>query len=167
MLMIRRGSKIGKLKIANNALFEPARAIIPAIKVETTLKPTEPRNKEERNNPGNFTSKLNQKKNRGTITTSTKNNKTKLNKNFDQKIIPGLTYSFNAISVFCSTSLTKTWESPVIDEKNIIIQKNEAPNFSSNPKGPIEKLTALKVITANKIIALIEYLVLNSSLKSF
>ncbi len=118
MLSRIKGIRIGKVKIGKRAPFIDALDTMAEIKVETIESPNIEMNIIDKNKQRFFIKNSIKIQKRGVIIIEIPKIKIKLNKNFPRKIDKGSEDIFNVISVFCSTSLTNTLESPIEDEKN-------------------------------------------------
>ena len=164
---IKIGTEIGNAKTAKRAPFALACAIIAAIIVATDERPILPIINIIKNALTFSTNTPIIAKYNGTMIISNENSNIMLNSHFPINIELGTATNLNVSDVCCSSSLTKIWDNPDMDEKNRIIH-NKGDNTSLLKLiGPIEKLTAISVVIANNIIALIAYLVRNSSRISF
>jgi hypothetical protein len=164
---IKMGTEIGNAKTAKRVPLALACAIIAAIIVATDDSPILPIINIIKKALTFPTSTPIIAKYNGIMIISNEKSNTMLNSHFPINIEFGTATSLKVSDVCCSSSLTKIWDNPDMDEKNRIIHNNGDNTSLLKFIGPIEKLIAISVVIANNIIAFIAYLVRNSNRRSF
>jgi len=145
---------MGNDSTAKSAPFNRARDMMAAMMVVADANPRLPVRRIDKKSHRFGTDTFIRITNRGTITISRVKRRAKLNRNFPKRTMPGVATILNTLTVLLSSSFTKTWASPDMEEKNMISQKRDEAILGLREDAPKEKLTTASVVRANMRMAL-------------